>query len=81
MNVVRSGYTRIATLVLDFWMETTHACYAVGYCRTDQRALRHRGAMNVLFVDGHVETRMPSDIDPDVTVNQEMLWRPTKYKR
>ncbi len=47
----------------------------------DQRALRHRGAMNVLFVDGHVETRMPSDIDPDVTVNQEMLWRPTKYKR
>ena len=34
--------------------------------------------MNVLFVDGHAETRMPSDIDPDVTVNQEMLWRPTK---
>lgn len=47
----------------------------------DQRAPRHRGAMNVLFVDGHVETRMPNDIDPDVTLHQEMLWRPKKYKR
>ena len=47
----------------------------------DQYALRHRGAMNVLFMDGHVETRRPSDIDPDVKVHQEMLWRPTKYRQ
>jgi prepilin-type processing-associated H-X9-DG protein/prepilin-type N-terminal cleavage/methylation domain-containing protein len=62
-----------------------YIAYVVGEDATDiwydQRALRHRGAMNVLFLDGHVETRLPSDIDPDVTANQEMLWRPTKYKR
>ncbi|HIA19213.1 MAG TPA: DUF1559 domain-containing protein, partial [Planctomycetaceae bacterium] len=47
----------------------------------DQRALRHRGAMNVLFLDGHVETRVSSEIDPDVTTHQTMLWRPNNYKR
>jgi prepilin-type processing-associated H-X9-DG protein/prepilin-type N-terminal cleavage/methylation domain-containing protein len=42
-----------------------------------QVAPRHSGALNVLYVDGHVDTRRPRDIDPSVPAIQAELWRPT----
>ena len=43
----------------------------------DLIAPRHGGLVNVAFADGHVESRLPSAIDPrGVEINNE-LWRPT----
>jgi prepilin-type processing-associated H-X9-DG protein len=42
----------------------------------DEVAPRHMGALNVLFWDGHVETHLPSDIDPRVNEIHELRWRP-----
>jgi prepilin-type processing-associated H-X9-DG protein len=39
---------------------------------------RHMGVMNVLFSDGHVDSRTPSEIDPYVGLNAETLWRPER---
>jgi len=43
----------------------------------DQVAPRHLGTLNVLFVDGHVESRYPSDINPEIPALNNELWRPT----
>lgn len=43
----------------------------------EQVAPRHSGALNVLYVDGHVDPRNPRQIDPTVTAIQQELWRPT----
>ncbi|MGE3804906.1 MAG: DUF1559 domain-containing protein [Gemmataceae bacterium] len=37
-------------------------------------APRHANAVNVLFFDGHIETRMPADIDPRVPALQKQWW-------
>jgi prepilin-type processing-associated H-X9-DG protein len=41
-------------------------------------APRHRGVMNVLFEDGHVEKKRPNDLDPRVTSTQNSLWKPER---
>lgn len=43
---------------------------------TTQMAPRHQKAMNILFGDGHVETRIPNAIDPNITEIQDRQWRP-----
>jgi len=40
-------------------------------------APRHVGVMNVLFVDGRVETMTADEIDPRIPELHERLWRPT----
>lgn len=46
----------------------------------DRAAPRHRGRMNVLFVDGHVKPMLPSEIDPEDDADNwaihNQLWRP-----
>lgn len=42
-----------------------------------QIAPRHMGTVNVLFADGHVTSRRPSQIDPRVPALQQELWLPT----
>ena len=37
-------------------------------------APRHSNSVNVLFFDGHAETRSVLDIDPNVATNLETLW-------
>ena len=44
----------------------------------DQIEPRHKGAMNVLFYDGHVETLVPYEISPDVTRLHKKYWLPEK---
>ena len=39
-------------------------------------APRHLGMCNILYVDGHVGTAMPDDIDPRVPSLQNQLWKP-----
>jgi len=41
----------------------------------DWAAPRHKGAMNVLFHDGHVESRSADSVDPRVTKIHDRLWR------
>jgi prepilin-type N-terminal cleavage/methylation domain-containing protein/prepilin-type processing-associated H-X9-DG protein len=40
-------------------------------------APRHSEAINVLFMDGHTESRDPTEIDPRVRRFHEQYWRPT----
>jgi len=42
----------------------------------DQVAPRHFGACNVLFVDGHVESLAPAEIDPGVPELNNAFWNP-----
>ena len=42
-----------------------------------QAAFRHRGRMNVLFCDGHVDTYGMADIDPGNTQFLRTLWTPS----
>lgn len=42
----------------------------------DQMAPRHRGQMNVLFFDGHVESQSAAEIDPTVAAIQNSRWKP-----
>jgi prepilin-type processing-associated H-X9-DG protein len=44
---------------------------------TQQVAPRHRGMLNVLFADGHVESLSPADIDPRMRNLHNELWCPT----
>lgn len=44
---------------------------------SDKVAPRHLGMLNVLFVDGHVESFHPRDIDPTVARLHNEYWRPT----
>ena len=41
-------------------------------------APRHRGVMNVLYEDGHVERKRPNEVDPRVTTTQNTLWKPER---
>ncbi len=43
----------------------------------DQVAARHSGTVNVLYVDGHVDTHRPAEINPELPVIHNDLWRPT----
>jgi prepilin-type processing-associated H-X9-DG protein len=43
-------------------------------------APRHRNMLNVLFYDGHVETRTLDEIDPRVTQIQNTYWKPTAVR-
>jgi prepilin-type N-terminal cleavage/methylation domain-containing protein/prepilin-type processing-associated H-X9-DG protein len=47
----------------------------------DQVAPRHTGTLNVLYVDGHVETQVPRSIDPGVPDIQAECWQPTLDKK
>jgi prepilin-type processing-associated H-X9-DG protein len=40
-------------------------------------APRHTSAINVLFMDGHTESRDPGEIDPRIRRIHEDMWRPT----
>ncbi len=40
-------------------------------------APRHSESINVLFMDGHTESRDPNEIDPRIRPIHEKLWRPT----
>ena len=40
-------------------------------------APRHGEAINVLFTDGHTESRDPGEIDPRIRAFHEKYWRPT----
>jgi prepilin-type N-terminal cleavage/methylation domain-containing protein/prepilin-type processing-associated H-X9-DG protein len=42
-------------------------------------AFRHSGSMNVLFFDGHVDTRRNDTIDPRVASIHDSIWWPSKY--
>ena len=44
----------------------------------DQVAPRHMGTLNVLFDDGHIESRTPTAIDPRVTVLHDLYWKAMK---
>ena len=39
-------------------------------------APRHDGTLNVLFMEGHTETRDPAEIDPRIRAYHEKFWRP-----
>ena len=41
-------------------------------------APRHRGLMNVLYEDGHVERHRPNDVDPRIATTQNTLWKPER---
>ena len=41
-------------------------------------APRHRGVMNVLYEDGHVERHRPNDVDPRLANVQNDLWKPER---
>jgi prepilin-type N-terminal cleavage/methylation domain-containing protein/prepilin-type processing-associated H-X9-DG protein len=47
----------------------------------EQVAPRHTGTLNVLYVDGHVETQNPRSIDPGVPDIQAEQWQPTLDKK
>jgi prepilin-type processing-associated H-X9-DG protein len=38
-------------------------------------APRHMGTLNVLFDDGHVETKTPEAIDPRVSTKHDRFWK------
>ncbi len=40
-------------------------------------APRHSEAINVLYMDGHAESRDPAEIDPRIRAFHEKYWRPT----
>jgi prepilin-type processing-associated H-X9-DG protein len=42
---------------------------------------RHAGALNVLFVDGHVEAMSAADIDPRFVDLHETYWRPSRDRK
>jgi prepilin-type processing-associated H-X9-DG protein len=42
----------------------------------DLVAPRHFKSLNVLFFDGHVDTRLPDDIDPRIAEIHDQLWWP-----
>ena len=42
----------------------------------DEVAPRHLGTVNVLYVDGHVGTANPSEIDPTIPSIHDDLWKP-----
>ena len=42
-----------------------------------QFAARHRGTLNALFKDGHVESHIPDEIDPTVAQTYQAYWLPT----
>jgi prepilin-type processing-associated H-X9-DG protein len=44
----------------------------------DEVAPRHTGTVNVLFVDGHVQSRMPQQIDPQQPSIHDKLWKPSR---
>lgn len=44
---------------------------------TDMVAVRHREVFNVLFYDGHVETRAVTDLDPRIPRIHDAFWKPT----
>ncbi|MDC0935970.1 DUF1559 domain-containing protein [Pirellulales bacterium] len=44
---------------------------------TTMVAPRHFNTLNVLFEDGHVATRTPDEIDPNITQIHDELWWPT----
>lgn len=43
----------------------------------EQVAPRHTGTLNVLYVDGHVESKTPMEINPELPAIQKELWQPT----
>jgi len=43
----------------------------------EQVAPRHSGLLNVLYVDGRVETQSPTAINPEIPAIQNEWWRPT----
>jgi len=42
----------------------------------EQVAPRHAGTLNVLYVDGHVESKTPMEINPELPAIQKELWQP-----
>ena len=42
---------------------------------------RHGGVLNVLFVDGHVETMNPLTIDPSILRLQHYYWKPSSEQK
>lgn len=58
----RKSYADVAgPNAADFWPE--------------QAAARHRGRLNVLYYDGHIESKSMTEIDPRQTTIQQQLWR------
>jgi prepilin-type processing-associated H-X9-DG protein len=47
----------------------------------DQVAPRHAGTLNVLYVDGHVDTHVPAAINPEIPAIQNNLWLPAADSR
>ena len=43
----------------------------------DKYAARHGGTLNVLYADGHVESQIPSDVDPVSDYIRKRMWQPT----
>lgn len=43
---------------------------------TDMAAVRHRDVLNVLFYDGHVETRAMTELDPRIPRIHDAIWKP-----
>lgn len=41
-------------------------------------APRHRGTLNVLYADSHVESFLPTEVDPQVATIHNMQWRPRR---
>ena len=78
-NVLRRGGHKV--LILDYKKLVANV---VGPDATDvwneQVAPRHQGGVNVLFLDGHVEMKMPSEIDPELSDDgfaiHNRLWKP-----
>ena len=44
----------------------------------EEVAARHQGTLNVLYGDGHVESTVPTAINPTVTAIHNELWNPRK---
>jgi prepilin-type processing-associated H-X9-DG protein len=44
----------------------------------DEVAPRHLGTVNVLFVDGHVLSKRPPEIDPEQPAIHDRLWKPSR---
>ena len=43
-------------------------------------APRHMGTLNVLYVDGHVESTTPEEINPVVSAQHDELWKPYRME-
>ncbi|MCE9552291.1 MAG: prepilin-type N-terminal cleavage/methylation domain-containing protein, partial [Planctomycetes bacterium] len=69
-RIVLLEYKQVEAKVIGQTRETLDGTWPV------QHAARHRGTINIAFVDGHVQAHEPRAIDPRYCELYERFWRP-----